>query len=160
MIQQPDPRQSRSRSVACGDNKTVPRLPVTNHSPGNGGAPADSRDDETWIVSANAELKIRLRSLTLYLQRGGALTDVRLVEGRSETWTMWVRLKDRPGEFRINQFASHQPKTYKDVALAVETCRRDFQYSGPITLVTDRFAGDPDGLSTEIAERNLRSAAE
>jgi hypothetical protein len=160
MIQPPDPRQSPGRALAWGDNKTAPRFPLTNHSPGEGGPAADSRDDETWIVAANAELKIRLRSLTLYLQRGGALTDVRLVEGDAGTWTLWVRLKDRPGEYRINQFASHQPKTYKDVALAVETCRRDFHYGGPITLVTDRIAGGPDGQAAKTADRNFQGAGE
>jgi hypothetical protein len=131
---------------------------LTNHSPGTGDSAADVPDDENWIVSANAELKIRLRSLTLYIQRGGALTDVRLVEGEDGAWTLWVRLQDRPGEFRINQFASHQPKTYKDVALAVDTCRRDFQYRGPITLVTDRIVGGPDGPAAKIADRNFHSA--
>ena len=80
-----------------------------------------------------------------YLERGGALTDVRIVEGEEGTWTLWVRLKGRSGEFRINQFASDQAKTYKDVARAVETCRRDFLYGGPITLVTDKVASGPDG---------------
>jgi hypothetical protein len=118
---------------------------VTNRSPGGGGALPDCRDDETWVVSATAEHKVRLRSLTLYLDRGGALTDVRLVEGEEGTWTLWVRLKDRSGEFRINQFASDQAKTYKNVALAVETCRRDFLYGGPITLVTDKVASGHNG---------------
>jgi hypothetical protein len=117
---------------------------VTNRSPGGGGGTPDPRDDETWVVAATGEHKIRLRSLTLYLERGGALTDVRLVEGEEGAWTLWVRLKERSGEFRINQFASDQAKTYKDVARAVETCRRDFLYGGPITLVTDKVARGSD----------------
>jgi hypothetical protein len=31
-----------------------------------------------------------------------------------------------------------QPKTYKDVALAIASIREDLHYVGPITCVTDR----------------------
>jgi len=97
-----------------------------------------ARSEEAWIVTANPEHKIRVRSLTLYLQRGGALTDVRLIEGEDGSWTMWVRLARRPGEYRLNLFKSDQPKTYRDLKLAVACCRRDFGYYGPITLSTDK----------------------
>lgn len=97
-----------------------------------------SASDEAWVVSANPELRIRLRSLTAYLQRGGVLRDARLVEAEDGGWTVWVRLADRPGECRINHFKSDQPKVYRNVALAVALCREDLGYFGPITLVTDR----------------------
>jgi hypothetical protein len=133
---------------------------VTNQPPDKAKDPAEPDDGETWIVAANAEMKIRLRSLTLYLQRGGALNDVRLIEGADATWTMWVRLKDRPGEFRLNRFQSEHPKTYKDVALAVACCRRDFGYQGPITLITERIPGGPNGDAATTADRNFDSAEE
>jgi len=52
---------------------------------------------------------------------------------------MWVRLARRPGEYRLNLFKSDQPKTYRDLKLAVACCRRDFGYYGPITLSTDKL---------------------
>ena len=128
---------------------------MTNPSPDGTGSPAETHDGETWIVAANSEMKIRLRSLTLYLQRGGELNDIRLVEGADGTWTIWVRLKDRPGEFRLNRFQSEEPKTYKDVALAVACCRRDFGYLGAITLVTERIPGKPNGAGAKPADRNV-----
>ena len=73
-----------------------------------------------------------------YLTNGGALKDVRLVEGEDERWTMWVRLINRPGEYRLNLFKSDQPKTYRDVDLAIATIRDDFGYYGSITLATEQ----------------------
>ncbi|HQR91426.1 MAG TPA: hypothetical protein PLH31_19565, partial [Caulobacter sp.] len=60
--------------------------------------------EEAWIVGSNPEQAIRMRSLSVYLSNGGALKDVRLVEGEDERWTMWVRLINRPGEYRLNLF--------------------------------------------------------
>ena len=131
---------------------------MTSTPPDKTGEGAEADEGETWIVAANSEMKIRLRSLTLYLQRGGALNDIRLIEGADGTWTMWVRLKDRPGEFRLNRFQSEHPKTYKDVALAVASCRRDFHYQGPITLITERIPGGPDGVAAKTADRNFNTA--
>lgn len=53
-------------------------------------------------------------------------------------WTMWVRLINRPGEYRLNLFKSDQPKTYRDVDLAIATVRDDFGYYGSITLATEQ----------------------
>ena len=131
---------------------------MTNQPPDGAGRPAEDDDSETWIVAANSEMKIRLRSLTLYLQRGGKLGDIRLIEGADGTWTMWVRLKDRPGEFRLNRFQSEHPKTYKDVARAIACCRRDFGYQGAITLLTERFLEAPKSLAVDIADRKFHSA--
>ena len=100
-------------------------------------APGD-RAEEAWIVGSNPEQAIRIRSLSVYLSNGGALKDVRLVEGENERWTMWVRLANRPGEFRLNLFKSDQPKTYRDVDLAIATVRDDFGYYGSITLATEK----------------------
>ena len=94
--------------------------------------------EEAWIVGSNPEQAIRIRSLSVYLSNGGALTDVRLVEGEDERWTMFVRLINRPGEYRLNLFKSDQPKTYRDVDLAIATVRDDFGYYGSITLATEQ----------------------
>jgi hypothetical protein len=94
--------------------------------------------EEAWIVGANPEHAIRIRSLSVYLSNGGALKDVRLVEGEDDRWTLWVRLANRPGEFRLNLFKSDQPKTYRDVDLAIATVRDDFGYYGSITLATEK----------------------
>lgn len=98
----------------------------------------DDRSEEAWIVASNPEHAIRIRSLSVYLTNGGALKDVRLVEGEDDRWTMWVRLIDRSGEYRLNLFKSDQPKTYRDVDLAIATIRDDFGYYGSITLATEQ----------------------
>jgi hypothetical protein len=102
-------------------------------------APSD-RDDEVWIAAGNPEHAIRVRSLTAFLQNGGTLKDVRLVQGEDRSWTIYVRLTGRPGEHRVNMFKSDQPKTYRDVDLAVACVQDDFGYFGPITLVTELTA--------------------
>ena len=98
-------------------------------------------DDDAWIVAASSELAIRARALGAFLARGGSITGIRLLEGRDGAWTMRIRLSDRPGEFRVNQFKSDEPRSYRDVALAVGCCRSEFKYGGPITLLTDIPAG-------------------
>ncbi len=98
------------------------------------------RDDEVWIAAHNPEHAIRVRSLTAYLQNGGGLKDVRLVQGEDRRWTIFVRLSSRPGEHRVNMFKSDKPKTYRDVDLALACVREDFGYYGPVTLVTELTA--------------------
>ena len=101
------------------------------------GAAETDRADEAWIAAGNPEHAIRVRSLTSYLQNGGSLKDVRLVQGEDRRWTIYVRLTGRPGEHRVNMFKSDQPKTYRDVDLALACVRDDFGYFGSITLVTE-----------------------
>ncbi|MDZ4374942.1 MAG: hypothetical protein U1C74_26480 [Phenylobacterium sp.] len=99
------------------------------------------RSEEAWIRTSNSDESIRIRSLTMILQRGAALTEARLIELEDQTWTIWFRLSDRPGEFRLNLAKFDQPKTYKDVALAIATIRDDFGYLGTIFLSTERRPG-------------------
>ena len=89
-------------------------------------------------MGSHADAAIRVRNLNLYLRRGGSLKEVRLIEADDGGWTMWVRLASRPGEYRVNQFKSDQPKTYRDVDLAIATVRDDFGYYGSITLATEQ----------------------
>jgi hypothetical protein len=98
----------------------------------------DSESDEAWIMGAHADAAIRVRNLHLYLKRGGALKEVRLVESEDGAWTVWVRLASRAGEYRLNVYKSDQPKIYRDVGLAVAACREDFGYFGPLILSTER----------------------
>ena len=98
----------------------------------------DTVADEAWIRAAGGEMAIRVRSLTSYLEKGGQVLAVRLVEDVEGLWTLWVRLADRPGEFRLNMFHSDAPRTYKDVALAIASIRGDFGFFGEITVATDR----------------------
>ena len=98
------------------------------------------RIDEAWIQSSSPDQAIRVRSLSQILDRGTKLTEARLLEGEDGLWSMFVRLSDRAGEFRLNLYKSADPKTYKDVALAVATLRDDFGYFGPIVLSTDKSA--------------------
>jgi len=102
----------------------------------------DDPADEAWVRTADGERSVRLRSLSHYIKKGGALTEARLIEGADGLWTIWFRLSDRPGEFRLNQFDYDQPKTYKDVALAIATIRDDFGYYGALSLSTERRSAD------------------
>ena len=96
------------------------------------------RIDEAWVQAVTPDQAVRVRSLGHILQRGAHLTEARLIEAEDGTWSMLVRLSDRPGEFRLNLYKSAAPKTYKDVALAFATLRDDFGYYGPIILSTDK----------------------
>lgn len=98
----------------------------------------DDRSDETWVRAAGGETSIRLRSLSHFLDKGGAIVDARLLEDEEAAYSVWVRLGDRPGEFRVNQFQNDRPKTYKDLNLAVATLRNEFRYYGSIALLTEK----------------------
>ena len=98
----------------------------------------DDRSAETWIRAPGGETSIRLRSLSHYLDKGGSIVDARLLEDDEGAYSVWVRLGDRPGEFRVNQFQNDRPKTYKDLNLAVATLRNEFGYAGNISLQTDK----------------------
>jgi hypothetical protein len=100
-----------------------------------------STPDETWIRRADGEQAMRVRALTRFLDRGGAVIEARLIEGSDSLWTIHVRLSGEPGEFLVNKFDADQPKSYKDVALAVRTIRKDLRYTGPIILSTDQDYG-------------------
>jgi hypothetical protein len=99
------------------------------------------QDDEVWIRSANAEQAIRVRNLTMLRGRGVELLEVRLLEQLDETWTLWVRLSDRPGEFRLNLAKSDEPRTYRDVALALAAVRDELGFFGSIVCSTERRPG-------------------
>ncbi|HZK98326.1 MAG TPA: hypothetical protein VFC47_00370 [Caulobacteraceae bacterium] len=114
----------------------------------------EARSGEAWIMGSHPDSAIRVRNLTLYLQRGGSLKDVRLVEGEDGGWTMWVRLQTRAGEYRINVYKSDAPKIYRDVGLAIACCRQDFGYFGPITLSTDKLPGGAAGQASKDADMN------
>jgi hypothetical protein len=95
--------------------------------------------EDLWVQStSNPEQQIRIRNLTVYLANGGQVTDARLVEGEDDRWTIHLRLANRPGEFRLNIYRSDQPKTYRDVRLAIETIRQEFGYAAAITVVTEK----------------------
>jgi hypothetical protein len=115
---------------------------------------AEVPNDEAWIMGSHTDAAIRVRNLTLYLKRGGSLKDVRLIEGQDGGWTMWVRLASRPGEFRVNIYKSDAPKIYRDVGLAIASCRDDFGYYGPITLSTDKQPQGAVGQAATAAETN------
>jgi hypothetical protein len=104
-------------------------------------AVAEADQDEergAWLRLDTGELAVRVRHLGDLLKRGVTVTDARLVQDAEENWTIWVRLSDRPGEYRVNQVRLDQPKTYKDLGLAVDTVWSDFGYKGTIVLSTER----------------------
>ena len=105
------------------------------------------RSDEAWIRTANSDQAIRVRSLTMMLDKGATLIDARLLEQEDGLWVIFFRLSDRTGEYRLNMAKFDQPKTYKDVALAIASIREDLRYVGPITCVTDRH-GDLEPQKT------------
>jgi hypothetical protein len=108
----------------------------------------EGRSEEAWVIGANPELAIRARNVSMYLERGGSLKEVRLTESEHGDWSVWLRLAGRTGEYRLAKFKSDAPKLYRDVSLAVAACRDDFGYFGPIILSTDRHpsAGSSQNL--------------
>jgi hypothetical protein len=108
--------------------------------------------DEAWIMGSTQEHAIRVRNLSTYLKQGGSLREVRLVEAIDGGWTVWVRLASRPGEYRLNIYKSDQPKIYRDVSLAIATCRKDFGYFGPISVATEKQPGDAVGQPSKDAD--------
>jgi len=98
----------------------------------------DDAADEVWVRATNGETAIRLRRLSHYLDKGGSLIDVRLLEDAEGTFTLWVRLADRPGEFLVNQFQYDKPRAYSDLNRAMSNIRNELGYFGPVTLQTDR----------------------
>ena len=100
----------------------------------------DASTDEAWIRAPGGETAIRVRSLTRYLEKGGQILSVRLTEDLDGLYSIWVRLADRPGEFRLNQFHVDVPKTFKDVGAAIDSIRDDLSYFGDIVVATDRRA--------------------
>lgn len=105
----------------------------------------EGRSEEAWVIGANPELAIRARNVSMYLERGGSLKEVRLTESEHGDWSVWLRLAGRAGEYRLAKFKSDAPKLYRDVSLAVAACRDDFGYFGPIILSTDRHPSDVSG---------------
>jgi hypothetical protein len=99
---------------------------------------SDARDDEAWIRAPGGEISIRIRSLTNYLGKGGRVLDARFHQGEDGVWSLWLRLADRPGEFRLNHFHADEPKTWIDLNLAIANLQDAYGYFGGITLTTDR----------------------
>jgi hypothetical protein len=90
----------------------------------------EGRSEEAWVIGANPELAIRARNVSMYLERGGSLKEVRLTESEHGDWSVWL---------------------YRDVSLAVAACRDDFGYFGPIILSTDRHPADTRGQNLGAA---------
>jgi hypothetical protein len=101
----------------------------------------DDDADDAWLRLPGGEMSIRVRSLTRFLEKGGQVVHGRLIEDVDGLYSVWMRLGDRPGEFRLNQFHADAPKTFKDVGLAIAALRNDFGYYGEIAVATDRRKG-------------------
>lgn len=105
--------------------------------------------EELWVQSStDPDKQIRIRSLSVYLAQGGRITDARLVEGEDDRWTIFLRMAGRRGEYRLNVYRSDQPKTYRDVRLAIETIRAEFGWTGSIMLSTEK----PPSQAHPVAE--------
>lgn len=94
--------------------------------------------EEAWVGAADGEHAIRLRRVTHYLRQGVTLTEVRLTEGEDGLFTIRLRMSDRAGEFQLYKQDIAEPRSYKDLGLAVATIRKEFGFLGTITLSTDR----------------------
>ena len=68
---------------------------------------------EAWIRSADGERAVRTRVLNALLDKGGVVTEARLVEGLDGLWTIRLRLAGRSGEVLVNRFDSDTPRAYK-----------------------------------------------
>lgn len=98
----------------------------------------EAEGGEAWVRSADGERAVRLRALNAYLEKGGQVTEARLVEDAQGIWTIRLRLADRAGDVLVNRFDSDTPRAYKDVALAINTIFKDMHYRGPIIVSTER----------------------
>lgn len=94
--------------------------------------------EEAWLRVSDGEHAVRLRALNFYLEKGGSVTEARLVESAEGLWTIRLRLAGRKGEYLVNRFDSDAPRSYKDVALAITTIYRDMGYRGAVIISTDR----------------------
>ena len=103
----------------------------------------DTDDDGAGLRGLSGAQAIRARSVTRYLEKGGELIAARLVEGMDGFYSVRLQLADRSGEFRLNQFHADQPKTFKDVGLAIAFLRNDLRYFGEIGVATDRRRTTP-----------------
>ena len=98
----------------------------------------DETPGEAWIRSADGVRAVRTRVLNAFLDKGGAVTEARLMEGLDGLWTVRLRLAGRAGEVLVNRFDSHEPRTYKEANLAMRTIWKDMLYCGAITISTER----------------------
>ncbi len=103
-------------------------------------APDQDPADEAWIRSADGDTAVRIRNLTRHLERGGKVMDARMHEDEQGHFSIFIRLDDRPGEIRVNQYREDVAKTWVDANLAIATLRDEFAYFGGIMLTTDRRA--------------------
>ena len=101
----------------------------------------DETGEEAWVRSADGEHAVRLRALNAFIERGGAVTEARLIEDANGLWTIRLRLSGRPGEYIVNRFDSDAPRAYKDVSLAIASIYKDLRYRGAIILSTERDYG-------------------
>lgn len=98
---------------------------------------------EAWIRSADGERAVRTRVLNALLDKGGVVTEARLVEGLDGLWTIRLRLAGRSGEVLVNRFDSDTPRTYKEATLAIKSIWKDMRYRGAITISTERdYSGE------------------
>lgn len=98
----------------------------------------DETGEEAWVRSADGEHAVRLRALNAFIERGGSVTEARLIEDQAGIWTIRLRLSGRPGEYIVNRFDSDAPRAYKDVALAIASIYKDLRYTGAIILSSER----------------------
>jgi hypothetical protein len=99
---------------------------------------------EAWIRSADGERAVRTRVLNALLDKGGVVTEARLVEGLDGLWTIRLRLAGRSGEVLVNRFDSDTPRTYKEATLAIKSIWKDMRYRGSITISTERDYSVPE----------------
>ena len=98
-------------------------------------------NEEMWVSGANSDQQIRLRNLVEMRKRGVTVIAAQLIEQTDETWGVWLRLSDRPGEFRLNLSRVDEPRRYRDVQNAFDALRNDLEYWGPVTCLTERRPG-------------------
>ena len=98
---------------------------------------------EAWLRLADGERAVRLRALNSFIEKGGSVTEARIIESVEGLWTIRLRLSGRPGEYLINRFDSDSPRSYKDVSLAIASIYKDLKYRGAIIVSTERdYTGD------------------
>ena len=95
-------------------------------------------NEEMWVSGVNSDQQIRLRNLMEMRKRGVTVIAAQLIEQNDETWSVWLRLSERPGEFRLNLSRVDEPRRYRDVQNAFDALRNDLDYWGPVICLSER----------------------
>lgn len=81
---------------------------------------------------------IRDRVLTTGRPPNGRIVSMRIVEDLSDSFSIFVRVSWRQGEYLLARREKDEAKTYKNLSAIVRRCRDIYKYDGPILVETEK----------------------